>query len=63
MADFKKFLSSSKGLKNSYERVSCFQFLIHLAEIMDKDTAMVVANHVAKEENIDPSLIELFESM
>jgi hypothetical protein len=24
---------------------------------------MVVANHVAKEENIDPSLIELFESM
>jgi hypothetical protein len=56
-------LSSSKGLKNNYERVACFQFLIHLAEIMDKDTAMVVANHVAKEENIDPSLIELFESM
>lgn len=63
MADFKKFMQSSKGLKNNYERVSCFQFLIHLAEVMDRDTAMAIANHVAKEENIEPSLVELFETM
>lgn len=30
---------------------------------MDRDTAMAIANHVAKEENIEPSLVELFETM
>jgi hypothetical protein len=30
---------------------------------MDRDTAMAVARHVAQEQDIDSSLIEIFETM
>jgi len=44
--DLKNYIRSTKGLKNSYERFACFQFLCHLAEVMDIDTAMNMARCV-----------------
>ena len=48
-SDFKSFLNSSRGQKNSFERFSCFQFLIHLAQKMDIDTAVNISKMVAAE--------------
>lgn len=61
-SDFTKFLRGSKGLKNSYERFSCFNFLLHLSKIMDVDTAITIATHVANEQPIDAALVELLET-
>lgn len=42
-ADFTNFMKSSKVLKNGFERFAAFNFLLHLAKIMDIDTAISVA--------------------
>ena len=62
-SDFKGFLASSKGMKNSHERFACFQFLLHLADMMDIHTAMAIAACVADEKPVDATMLELFESM
>ena len=61
--DLKQFLQTSKGLKNSHERFSSFQFLLHLADIMDVATALNLANSVAEEKPVDSAMVELLESM
>lgn len=62
-SDFKNFLGGSKAMKGSHDRFACFQFLLHLAQVMDIDTAMSIAGCVADEREIDPTMVELFESM
>lgn len=62
-SDFKAFLNSSRGQKNSFERFACFQFLIHLAQKMDIDTAANIARMVAEEQNLEEFMVELLESM
>lgn len=53
----------SKNLKGSSERFACFQFLLHVAEMLDVDTAMNIGRCIAEEKPIDMALVELFESM
>lgn len=60
--DFTTFLRNSKGLKTNFERFSCFQFLLHLAKIMDIDTAITIAQNVVEEKPIDSALVELLET-
>ena len=61
--DLKQFILGSKAMKTSHERFACFQFLLHVAEVLDIETALNVARCVAEERSIDPALVELFESM
>lgn len=61
--DFKQFIMSSKNLKGSSDRFACFQFLVHVAEMLDVETAMNIGRCVADERPIDPAMVELFESM
>ena len=63
IGDFKQFIAGSKGMKNKPDRFACFQFLLHLAEVMDIGTALSIANAVAEEREIDATMVELFESM
>lgn len=60
--DLTTFLRNSKGLKTNFERFSCFQFLLHLAKVMDIDTAITIANNVVDEKPIDSALVELLET-
>jgi hypothetical protein len=62
-SDFKGFLAQSRGLKTSPERFACFQFLLHLADMMDVHTAMAIGQCVGAELPIDATMVELFESM
>lgn len=55
-------MRGSKGLKTSFERFACFNFLLHLSKVMDVDTAMSIATSVANELPIDSALIELLET-
>lgn len=41
--DMKNFMKGSQGQKNSYQRFACFHFLMHLADMIDVETAMAVA--------------------
>lgn len=61
--DLKQFILGSKAMKGSHERFACFQFLLHVAEMLDIETALTVGRCVAEERPIDPALVELFESM
>lgn len=61
--DLQKFLMSSKAMKNSSDRFACFQFLLHIADVMDPGTALAIARSVAEETPIDSALVELLESM
>jgi hypothetical protein len=61
--DLKQFIMGSKNLKGSSERFACFQFLLHVAEMLDVDTAMNIGRCIAEEKPIDMALVELFESM
>ena len=60
--DFKQFMQSSKQMKNSFERFSCFQALLYLSEMLDIDTALTIGRAVATEQNVDSALVELLES-
>lgn len=60
-ADFTNFLRGSKGLKTNFERFANFNFLLHLAKIMDVDTAITLANNIGQERPIDAALVELLE--
>ena len=48
-ADVARFVNGSKALGTSVERFACFQFLLHLSEILDIDTALNMATNVAHE--------------
>ena len=56
-------MMSSKGLKNSCERFASFQFLMHIADMLDIETALTIARSVADERPLDSALVELLESM
>ena len=60
--DYKNFVIGSKSMKTSYERFACFQFLLHLIDVLDIDTAMSIASNVVSEQPIDSALIELLET-
>ena len=60
--DFQSFLKGSKALKTNFERFACFQVLLHLAQILDVDTAITLATNIAEEKPIDAALIELLET-
>lgn len=40
-----------------------FQLLLYLAEYMDLDTAIGVAQNIAEEKPLDPALIDLFKAL
>jgi hypothetical protein len=61
--DLKTFMMGSKQLKNGYERFACFQFLLHIADILDVETAMTIAHSVVEERPLDPALVELLEQL
>ena len=61
--DYKNFVLGSKALKTSYERFACFQFLLHLTDTLDIDTAMSIAHNIVSEQPIDSALIELLETI
>jgi len=41
--DVARFVNGSKGLGTKCERFACFQFLLHISEILDIDTALNMA--------------------
>ena len=47
----------------SQRKFANFHFLVYIAELFDIDTAMTIAHKVAKEEPLDPALVELLESI
>jgi len=61
--ELKTFLTQSKQQKGNFQRFACFQFLLHLSDLLDPATALSIANAVAEERDIDPAMVELFESM
>lgn len=61
--DVARFVNGSKGLGTSVDRFACFQFLLHLAEILDIDTALNMATNVAHEMPQDSAMVELLESI
>jgi len=61
--DLKNFLMSSKQMKNDYERFACFQFLMHISEMLDIETALTISRCIVDERPLDSALVELLESM
>ena len=61
--DLKKFILSSKNQRTDYQRFACFQFLLHIAELLDIETALNIGRSVANEFPLDAGLVELLESM
>lgn len=61
--DVARFVNGSKHMKTSSERFACFQFLLHLSEILDIDTALNMATNVAHEMPQDSAMVELLESI
>ncbi len=60
--DFKTYLARHKG-EPSQRRLACFSLLIYIADVLDINTALAIAEKVAKEEPLDSALVELLESM
>jgi hypothetical protein len=60
--DLKNFMLGSKQLKTSHERFASFQFLLHIADMLDVETAVTIAHSVASEQKLDSALVELLES-
>jgi len=60
--DFKDYVKRHKG-DPAARRFANFHLLLFLAELMDIETAMAIAHHVAEEKPCDPALMELLESM
>lgn len=60
--DFKNYVKRHKSDPPA-RRYANFHLLLYLAELMDVDTAMTIAHHVADEQACDPALLELLESM
>ncbi len=54
-------MKASKPLKNSPERFANFQLLLHLAEVLDVETAACIARCVAAEAPIETHIIEWLE--
>ena len=61
MGEFKGYMKKYKAVE-SHHRFACFQLLLYIAEVVDIDTALAIANNVAEEKKLDPALIELLES-
>lgn len=61
MSEFKGYMKKYKAV-DSNQRFACFQLLLYIAEVVDIDTAITIANNVAEEQKLDPALIELLES-
>jgi len=62
-ADFKNYMKATKSLKNSYERFANFQLLLHLAEVLDVETAAGIARCVAAEQPVEQHIIEWLEQI
>ena len=60
--EYKDYIAKHKK-EASQRKFANFQLLIYLADAMDIDTAVTVAQHVAEEKPLDPSLVELLESI
>jgi hypothetical protein len=61
--DLKNFMVGSKNLKTNYERFACFQFLLHIADMLDVETACTIARSVVEERPLDSALVELLEQL
>lgn len=60
--DYNDYLKRHKG-EPSQRKYACFHLLLFLSEMLDIDTALTIAQNIAKEQPLDPSLVELLESM
>ena len=61
--DFKEYLKRHSKNEPSQRRFANIHLLIYIAEIMDIDTALTIANLIGKEKPLDPTLVELLESL
>ena len=60
--DFKDYMRKHKG-EPSERRFASFHLLLYLAELMDIDTAMSIAQNIGEEKPLDQALVELLESL
>ena len=60
--DFQDYLKRHKG-EPSQRKYACFQLLLYIADMLDIDTALAIAQCVAQETPLDPGLVELLESI
>lgn len=56
------YIKRHKG-ETSQRKYACFSLLTFIAEALDLDTAMAIAQNVSEEKPLDPGLVELLESM
>jgi nuclear protein localization family protein 4 len=60
--DFKDYIIRHKS-EQSQRKYACFSLLLYIAEMLDIDTALTIADSVSKEKALDPGLVELLESI
>ena len=60
--DMNDYIKRHKG-ETSQRKYACLSLLAFIAEVLDLDTAMAIAENVAQEKPLDPGLVELLESM
>lgn len=60
--EFKGYLKKYKQ-EPTERRFANFHLLVYIADLLDTDTALVIARQVADEKPLDSSLVELLESM
>jgi len=60
-SDVRAYLNKYKK-EISYQRFSDFHLLVYLMKLIDLETAMVIAEAVRDEREIDPSIVEFIES-
>ena len=60
--DFKDYIKRHKGDLPA-KRFANFHMLLYLAELMDPDTSLTIAYHVAEEKPLDEALNDLLQSM
>ena len=60
--DFKDYIKRH-AKEPSQRKFASFHLLLYIAELMDIDTALSIAEKVGREEALDPALVELLESI
>ena len=60
--DFQDYIKRHKG-EPSQRKYACFSLLMHVADLLDIDTALAISQNIAEEKALDAGLVELLESM
>jgi nuclear protein localization family protein 4 len=60
--DYQEYIKKHKG-EPSNRKFACFSLILYIAEMLDIDTSLVIANLIANEQPLEKSLVELLESV